>query len=409
MSKKYLNITMTNKKPLLLLLYRSLSLALISGAFCASISRADDLTFNGFITNTITQTNHPTPYIDSKQYSDDIDYQSGTVLGIQLFKQLDAKVSVQTQLFGRGVESANDSPFTPVFDTLFIDYKLRPRLNIKVGRFTPNTYLISKHLEVGSSYLWARPPVEVYETSYSFLSKVNGIEISYQRNLGSFNLRMQPYMGRINEKLISRTTGTLATIDTENLLGGGLELENDWLRLHVSALQIDASMVDGDGSLMHMPEVKLFSAGLQTEWSDWLLLAEFANVDLGQPLFDFSLSSQPAVSALGKRNVSIPAQTGYYTTLAYQFERFTPYLTLAKTDASYSEDANALINMLINQFRQEQRSVSIGTRLDATPSFAIKAEYHLAEALEASRGLFTTRPSEGNDIKLWTLSFNALF
>lgn len=409
MSKKYLNITMTNKKSLSFLLYRSLILILIPVTFGVGISRADDLKLNGFITNTITQTDHSTPYIDSKHYTDDLNYQSGTVLGIQLFKQLDSKVSVQTQLIGRGVESANDSPFTPVFDTLFIDYKLRPKLNIKVGKFTPNTYLISKHIEVGSSYLWARPPVEVYETSYSLLNKVNGIEVSYQRNMGDLNIRVQPYIGRINEKLTSRTTGTLATVDTESLLGASLELESNWLRLHFSALHMDASMSDGDGSLMFMPKAKLFSLGLQTEWSDWLLLAEIANVDVGQPLFDFSPSAQPTVSTLGKLNVNIPAQTGSYATLAYQFEHFIPYLTLAKTDSSYSQDANVFVNMLINQFRQEQRSVTLGTRLDATPSFAIKAEYHQAEALEASRGLFTTRPTDGNDIRLWTLSFNALF
>lgn len=385
-----------------------LSLALL---FCtvSVVSRADDLKINGFITNTITQTNHTTPYIETKEYTKDVNYQAGTVLGIQLLKQLDSKISVQTQLVGRGAETANESPFTPSFDTLYINYKLGPRLDIKVGRFTPNTYLISKHIDVGSSYLWARPPVEVYETSYSFLSKVNGIEATYQRNVGSFNVRMKPYVGRINEKLTSRTSGTLATVDTEELLGGNLEIENSWLRLHFSALHMNTSMVDGDGSLMLMPEARLYDMGLQAEWHNCLLLAEVAKIDLGQPWFDFSLSSLPLVSAQGRKQVNIPEQTGSYVTVAYPIERLTPYLTLAKTDSSYSQDANPFISTLIEQFRQEQRSFSLGSRFDVTPSFAVKAEYHQAEPLEGTRGLFVTKPPDNNDLKLWTLSFNALF
>ncbi len=381
----------------------------VFGLFVINTSQADPLKFNGFLTNTITQTNHSTPYIETKEYTDNVNYQSGTVLGIQMSKRLDPKVSFQAQFVARGAQPSDETPFSPSFDMLFIDYKLQPNLNIKAGKLIPNTYLISKHLEVGSSYLWARPPVEVYETSYSFLSRVNGLEVLYQKNLGNFNLRVQPYVGRINETLTSRTTGTLATINSDRLFGGGLDLENNWLRLHGSVMLTDVTMIDGDGSLMIMRNVALYSLGLQAEFAHWIVMTEAVSVNIGTADFDFSLSAQAPISALGQINIKIPQQTGYYTTLAYQLERFTPYITLAATSSSYNQDLNPVVNAIINQFRQEQHSVSMGTRLDVTPSLALKAEYHQADPISGTRGLFTQLPDNTNDLKLWTLAFNVQF
>lgn len=383
----------------------------VFGLFFINSSQADPLMFNGFLTNTITQTNHSTPYIETKEYTDNINYQSGTVLGIQMSKRLDPKVSFQAQFVARGAQPSDETPLSPSFDMLFIDYKFKPNINIKVGKLIPNTYLISKHLEVGSSYLWARPPVEVYETSYSLLSRVSGLEALYQKNLGNYNLRVQPYMGRLNEKLTSRTTGTPATLNSDSLVGGGIDLENNWLRLHGSIMLNDATMTDGDGSLMIMHNISHYSVGLQAELNRWIVIAEAASVNLGTANFDFSPSTQAQISALGQINIKIPEQTGYYATLAYQLERFTPYLTVATTSASYNQDQdqNAVVGAIINQFRQEQHSVSIGTRLDVTPSLALKAEYHQADPINETRGLFTQVPTNNRDLKLWTLAFNVQF
>jgi hypothetical protein len=379
------------------------------GLFFINSSQADPLKFNGFLTNTITKTNHSTPYIETKEYTDNVNYQSGTVLGIQMSKRLDPKVSFHAQFVARGAQPTDETPFSPSFDMLFIDYKLQPNLDIKAGKLIPNTYLISKHLEVGSSYLWARPPVEVYETSYSLLSRVNGLEALYQKNLGSYNLRVQPYIGRLNETLTSRTTGALATLNSDSLVGGGLDLENNWLRLHSSMMLADVTMTDGDGSLMVMHNVSLYSLGIQAEVNRWIVITEAVSVNIGIANFDFSLSAQTQISTLGQINIKIPDQTGYYTTLAYQFERFTPYITVAATSASYSQDQNPVVSAIINQFQQEQRSVSMGTRLDVTPSLALKVEYHQADPINETRGLFTQLPTNNHDLKLWTLAFNVQF
>jgi len=381
----------------------------IAALSLSSIALADPLNIHGFLSSSITKTDHSTPYIEAKEYTDNINYQSGTVMGLMLSKRLDSKVSFQGQLTARGAEPDKSHAYKPKFELLFIDYKLRPNINIKVGKLIPNTYLISKHLDVGASYLWARAPVEVYETSYSFLTRVNGVELTYQKKLGDYNLRVQPYIGRLNETLVSRTTRTVASLDSESVFGLSTELETQGFHLHAAMMFADSIMTDGDGSLVHMPDTLILSLGVRMERDAWMMLAEVAHVDVGKGKFDFTTSIIDDKIALGKLETDIPPQTGYYITIARETNEFTPYLTLAATNATQTLSDNKLLNNIQNNFLQEQKSLSVGTRYYASNSLTLKFEYHQAEILNGTTGLFIYHPSKNEDLRLWTTSFNILF
>jgi len=390
----------------ILQLHRILALSALS---LSNVTLASPLNIQGFLSSSITKTNHASPYIETQEYTDNINYQSGTVVGIMLSKRLDSKVSFQGQLTARGAEPDNSNAYKPEFDLLFIDYKLRPNISVKVGKLLPDTYLISKHLDVGASYLWARPPVEVYETSYSFLTRVNGVGLTYQKKMGKYNLRIQPYIGRLNETLISRTTRTLANLDSESLAGFSAELETQGCHLHASAMRADSIMTDGDGSLVYMPETSIYSLGAKVEIKGWLALAEVAHVDVGEAKLDFTSSVIDEVRQLGALKTDIPPQTGYYVTLAREIKEFTPYVTLAGTNATQKLSSSKILNDISSNFLQEQRSISLGTRYYASNSLTLKFEYHQADILNDTTGLFIVQPSEDDDLQLWTASFNILF
>ena len=401
----------SNHKPIFLKLkvLQLQRILVLSALSLSNVTLASPLNIQGFLSSSITKTNHASPYIETKEYADNINYQSGTVVGIMLSKRLDSKVNFQGQLTARGAEPDNSNAYKPEFDLLFIDYKLRPNISVKVGKLIPNTYLISKHLDVGASYLWARPPVEVYETSYSFLTRVNGVELTYQRKLGNYNFRIHPYVGRLNETLISRTTRTVASLDSESLAGFSVELETQGFHLHASAMRADSIMTDGDGSLVKMPETAIYSLGAKAELNGWLALAEVAHVDVGKSKLDFTSSDIDEVRQLGALETDIPPQTGYYVTLAREIKAFTPYLTLAGTNATQKLSSNNTLNDINSNFLQEQQSLSLGTRYYASNSLTLKFEYHHVDILNGTTGLFITQPSEDDDLQLWTASFNILF
>jgi len=401
----------SNHKPIVLKLkvlqlHRILVLSALS---LSNAALASPLNIQGFLSSSITKTNHASPYIETKEYTDNINYQSGTVVGIMLSKRLDPKVNFQGQITARGAEPDKSHAYKPEFNLLFIDYKLRPNISVKAGKLLPNTYLISKHLDVGASYLWARPPVEVYETSYSFLTRINGVELTYQKKLGDYNLRIQPYIGRLNETLTSRTTRTVASLDSKNLIGFSADIETQGLHLHASTMHVDSTMTDGDGSLLKMPETTIYSFGAKAEHEGWLVLAELAHVDIGASTLDFTSSDIDEVRQLGSLETDIPPQTGYYITLARELKEFTPYVTFAGSDAKQKITNNNILNEINSNFLQEQRSISLGTRYYASNSLTLKFEYHQADILNNTTGLFIVHPTKDDDLQLWTASFNILF
>ena len=381
---------------------------LISSAFLllGNTALATPLNINGFLSSSITKTNHSTPYLEAKEYTDNINYQSGTVMGLMLSKRLDSRVNFQGQLTARGSQADKSLNYKPGFDMPFLDYKLRPSVSIKVGKFIADNYLISKHLDVGASYLWARPPVEVYETSYSFLTNINGVELTYQKKLGMFNLRLQPYIGRMSENLISRTSRSLAFLDSESIYGAGLSIESQSVAIHLSSMHADSVMRESDGTLVIMPDTRLYSFGAKANFKAWLVQAEVAHVDVGPATIDFTTSMIPEVAAWPALKTDIPSQTGYYLTVARELGSTTPYLTLASTNTELKANSDPGIS---KGFMQEQESLTVGARYYATNSLTLKFEYHQADILNDTTGLFIQLPTKGDDLQLWTISFNILF
>ena len=367
---------------------------------------ATPLNINGFLSSSISKTNHSTPYLEVKEHTDNTNYQSGTVLGLMLSKRMDSNVSFQGQLTARGAEADKSLNYKPGFDMLFIDYKLKPNVSIKVGKFIADNYLISKHLDVGASYLWARPPVEVYETSYSFLTNINGVELTYHKKLGNFNLRLQPYIGRMNKNLISRTSRSLAFIDSESIIGVGLSIESQNMAIHFSSMQADSIMRENDGTLVIMPDTLLYSFGAKANFKAWLIQSEVAYIDVGLATVDSSTSMLPDADKPPTFKTDIPSQTGYYLTVAHELGATTPYLTLASSNAELKANSNPDIS---KGFMQEQESLTIGARYYATNSLTLKFEYHQAEIKNGTTGLFVQQPSKDEDLQLWTISFNILF
>lgn len=107
-----------------------------------------------------------------------------TVAGIQLRHKFSQKISYTHQLLYR----ASDIERSLTTEWAYIAYKINPELQIKAGRLRRPLFMLSESLEVGFSYPWVRPPVEIYRVPNTGLE---GIDLLYDFQLGEFYGQLQ--------------------------------------------------------------------------------------------------------------------------------------------------------------------------------------------------------------------------
>ena len=89
--------------------------------------------------------------------NDEVDWDTDSVLGLQIKVPLSDKLSLTGQVVARGYED-----YDTKMEWLFMTYGLSDNLDARAGRLRIPFFMYSDSLEVGYSYLWVRPPVDVY-------------------------------------------------------------------------------------------------------------------------------------------------------------------------------------------------------------------------------------------------------
>ena len=116
-----------------------------------------------------------------REPKDDGSWLTDSQLGIQYSYRLNKKWSAVIQgILANKVENDLDS----VIEWAFIKYSFTPDLNIRLGRLGFNTFMLSDTRQVDYSFLWVRPPTEVYGWIASYY--LNGGDITYNFSHNNF-------------------------------------------------------------------------------------------------------------------------------------------------------------------------------------------------------------------------------
>jgi len=105
----------------------------------------NDFKINGFINVIGGISNSETSYLDDT--TDNGSFED-TNVGVTLSKQINSKVSVATQFFGKH-EIFN-------FDWGYINYKVDDELGVKAGKIKYPGNLVSETVDVGNTFPWVR-------------------------------------------------------------------------------------------------------------------------------------------------------------------------------------------------------------------------------------------------------------
>jgi opacity protein-like surface antigen len=374
-----------------------------------------------------------------QDYTDDQwDLEGDSVLGLQLNLNLAERLSLTAQMISRGYSWDDTDAFEPVLDWLFVGYQLNDAWRMRLGRMRTPLYLYSETLDVGYSYVWARPPIDVYAPITLPFSNFDGADLVYLTDWGDYSLDAQLLAGTTR-----RSRDTLE-INVDPLLGGNLTLRMDQLTLRYGLL-----MLQTDITLSDIGEIQaLYQAAgqlLDPVFSDvnqqlsandnWY---RYQTLGLRWDLGKFSVTGEVFDIHNTEDGYTNNAQ-GWYLSLQYRIDQVTPYLvagrhknefnqdtlqTLGQTYEIWPEGQTVLLfqeqvdqldqlrvdtRAFIESLNFEHHTWTVGVRYDIHPHVALKAEWQYFDFVSGISHFVVTTPNPPDHTSMTTFILDVVF
>lgn len=335
-------------------------------------------------------------------------FRSDSVLGLHVTGDLADRLSLTAQAVSRGFSWDDTKSFEPELDWLFLRYQLSSEWRLRAGRMRTPHYLFSDSIEVGYSYAWVRPPVDVYAPILSPFSNFDGLDLTYITDWNDMAIDIQllgGYMKRSREVI---------EIKVEPTLGGNISLQQgDFLLryglmynrtdIQVSSYSEATAIYQQAGSIDPVFNRIAHTLSADNNWYRYQTLGlrwEHQALTLLGEVFDIRNTDD------GYTNNA----DGWYLSAQYRIGRFTPYLvagafrddfnqkTLDFIVTSYNvipagfnaelDDLRDLSVQAISGLTYKQNSWTAGLRYDLLSNLALKAEYQWFEFRNGTSGQF---------------------
>lgn len=375
--------------------HRMISVALAVISLCGTVAvRADDLSrpmfsFSGFGTVGLTHSGESQADFSSnllkasgagysRRWSADVDSRIGAQVAANITPQLSAVLQVIA-------EQRYDNTYRPIVEWANVKYQITPDLSVRVGRIALPTFLAADYRKVGYALPWARTPGDLY--SLVAVTNSDGVDFSYRTRFGDWNNILQGSFGTTDINY-SGNGGGQAT--ARAIRGFSNTTEYGAASVRLSYLQGDFSLPTtqplfdafrqfgaqgnaiADRYDVNSKRITVIGLGAIYDPGDWFVTGEFSKITTHSFLGD---------------------KTAWYASGGYRFDKFTPYLILARVrvDSNRSDPGlsaaglppqlagvasglNAGLNGVLGSFGG-QKSVAVGARWDFMKNAAFKLQY----------------------------------
>jgi len=327
---------------------------------------------------------HGTGY--TRSWSAEVDSRIGVQMDAALMKNLNGVVQVVS-------EQQSDGSYRPRVEWANVKYDFTPDLSARVGRFVLSPFMASDNRKVGYSYVWVRPPVEVY--TMMPMTRTNGIELLSRSRFGNATNNLEIGFGGGKDNLQQGPIkwndgwGILDTLDYGKLSFHAAYVRTrltihaydpvfDAYRLFGAAGEAIADKYDVDDK-----PSSLLTLGASYDPGKWFAMAEWGKIQ--------------SDSLLGKRQA-------WQMTGGFRYGKVTPYLTYSRATVQSSGTADGLpypqaaaLNAALNQFlfaAPEQRTVSLGMRTEVSRNVAFKIQLDRSRVGSSSVGTLVNTQSD---------------
>lgn len=329
-----------------------------------------NLELNAFFTGGFSVTDSDIPFIGVQ---DNANFDDVSRLGMQLtFKpRHDIPVDFTLQILGRGRNN-----WELEAEWAMMTYTPSPKWNLNLGKIRAPFFMYSQQYDVGVTYPWIIPPEELYGFANMPFTSISGADINHIQNIGqNWTLNSKIFTGQNDftvpvagmdiEAQIQRTTGLV------------FNLTNSWLTLNMSYIDMEYTTQEVD-AIINDPGAKEVLIGFANFFSmptDPVALASLLsmlgidNTTNGKLEFmeagfiidkDFLLIGEYVKRRM--TNTNFPTTNNWMLTSGYHFGKYTPLLTIARSDTSGSV------------FVMEQTAYTLGFNIGTSASSALKFE-----------------------------------
>jgi hypothetical protein len=323
-------------------------------------------------------------------------------LGLQAALRLDPQWEfvAQAVLKPRAHEAADDESLSEAF----VAWRPLPEWQIRVGRTSPDLFLLADVRNVGFAYAWMRPSIDFY--GWMPASALDGADVSRQWQLGEVRLHAKLFGGRTSVTLGSTHDDGDTHGNVRPLVGGTLALDSNGLTFKATLALARTRARDpaavkrayaGLDALAHVPVAVVASqaAQIRDTFSPNVFVTRYAALGVS---WDVSpLQMQAELSRITGNFEASEAWYGY-TSIARRFDAVTVFTMVGRARTSRAPvpdpDWTAALTPILgpagaagaqglgaatatsyNAGRENQGSLSIGARWDVNAQVALKLQY----------------------------------
>lgn len=388
-----------------------LFLLLLTSYVTANETENDQLQFSGFATlgAVYSDSDHhgyrKDVSSDNAVYSGEVDFKQHSLLGLQANWSISSSFDAVYQ----GVIRDLPEPSLDRYTTLaFLRYEVNANWSVRVGRTSPDLFLLTEYRDVDFSYVWATAPNEIY--GIVPYRSIDGVDVTYsERGFGGV-FKTKLFTGSSEAEISS--ISIIEEIKIKDIIGISLSFDHfNWLvqakhsqtkiahdpQSNSFVIDIISKVPDllwpnskefAESLLMTGKEVNYSSISGQYQWQNWLASAELSRI-----------TSESEV---------IPKITSGYAALSYQINAHQLYGIYAFTDSNIYVFNEPRVNepaleeviegttYLMNFYAANQQTTSLGWRWDITNNIASSLQWNYTKIEETGSVLWLNKSDHNN-------------
>jgi hypothetical protein len=292
--------------------------------------------------------------------SDDWSTTNDTRIAGHVAAQFTPKISAMLQIVS---EYHAPNTYQPEVEWANVKYAFTPDAYVRVGRIAVPTFLNSDNRDVGYSYVWIHPPLELYRQLA--ITHSDGVDAMYRADIGETVNTIKAIL--YGENTVERST---SKSNSKDMWGIFDTIEYGPATAHFSYQERLSSSENSQGIAGPWIRNSDLSVGVQYDPGNWFAISEWIQRE-----------STYKASAM-------------YVSGGYRVKKFTPYLTYAQNSpGSFLPGFAPPSANSIRLAERSQSAVSAGVRWDFMKDTDLKFQYDRVKLSDNSNGFLANVPT----------------